>query len=51
MYQSSHCPYEEERLVVRCLRGEVTAWERMFDLYNPKLVSIIRVLMCGESGT
>jgi hypothetical protein len=50
MYQSSHCPYDEERLVARCLRGEVTAWETMFDFYNPKLVSVIKVLLHGESG-
>ena len=50
MYQSSHCPYEEERLVAQCLRGDVTAWKTMFDLYHPPLVSIIKILMHGESG-
>ena len=32
MYRSSISPYEEERLVARCLRGEDTAWETMFHL-------------------
>jgi hypothetical protein len=51
MYSSSHRPYDEERLVARCLRGEVTAWEMMFDLYNPKLMSIIKILLHRENGT
>ena len=42
---------EEERLVARCLRGEDTAWETMFHLYHPQLVSIIQVLMHGEGAT
>ena len=50
MYRSSHSPYEEERLVARCLRGEDTAWETMFHLYHPQLVSIIKAMMHGESG-
>ena len=50
MYQSSHCPYEEERLVGSVCRGDVTAWKTMFDLYHPPLVSIIKILMHGESG-
>ena len=50
MYQSSHCPYEEERLVGSVFRGDVTAWKTMFDLYHPPLVSIIKILMHGESG-
>jgi hypothetical protein len=50
MYQSRDCPYEEERLVARCLRGDVTAWKTMFDVYHPPLVSIIKVLMHCESG-
>jgi hypothetical protein len=50
MYQSSHCPYEEERLVERCLRGDVTAWKTMFDVYHPPLVSVIKVLLRGDRG-
>jgi len=42
---------EEERLVARCLRGEDTAWETMFHLYHPQLVSIIQALMQGEGAT
>jgi len=41
---------EEERLVARCLRGEDTAWELMFQLYHPQLLSIIRGLMHGEGA-
>lgn len=41
---------EEERLVVRCLRGEETAWEMMFNLYHPRLVSIIRAMTHGEGA-
>lgn len=50
MYRPSHPPYEEERLVAGCLRGEDTAWETMFDVYHPKLVSIINAILHGESG-
>ena len=41
---------EEERLVARCLRGEDTAWEMMFHLYHPQLVSIITAMMHGEGA-
>jgi len=41
---------EEERLVARCLRGEDAAWEMMFHLYHPQLLSIIRTLMHGEGA-
>jgi len=41
---------EEEHLVERCLRGEDTAWETMFRLYHPRLVSIIKALMHGEGA-
>jgi len=41
---------EEERLVARCLRGEDAAWEMMFHLYHPQLLSIIRALMHGEGA-
>ena len=34
----------------RCLRGEDTAWQTMFRLYHPQLVSIIKCLMHNESG-
>jgi len=50
MHLSSHPPYEEERLVARCLRGEDTAWETMFQHYHPRLVSIIKVMMHGEGA-
>jgi hypothetical protein len=50
MYQSSHFPDDEERLVARCLCGEVAAWETLFEVYHPKLVSIIEVLTRGEKG-
>ena len=50
MYQPSFSPYEEERLVARCLRGEDTAWETMFHLYHPQLVSIITAMMHGEGA-
>lgn len=51
MCQSNHCSYDEVRLVALCLRGDDTSWETMFDLYHPKLVSIIKALMRGENGT
>jgi hypothetical protein len=41
---------DEERLVARCLRGENTAWEMMFNLYHPQLVSIIKAMMHGEGA-
>jgi hypothetical protein len=50
MYRSSISPYEEERLVARCLRGEDTAWEMMFHLYHPQLVSIITGFMHGKGA-
>ena len=50
MYCPSFSPYEEERLVARCLRGEDTAWEMMFHLYHPQLVSIITAMMHGEGA-
>ena len=50
MYRSSISPYEEERLVARCLCGEDTAWETMFHLYHPQLVSIIKAMMHGEGA-
>ena len=50
MYRPSFSPYEEERLVARCLRGEETAWEMMFHLYHPQLVSIITAMMRGEGA-
>ena len=50
MYRPSFSPYEEERLVARCLRGEDTAWEMMFHLYHPQLVSIITAMMHGEGA-
>ena len=42
---------EEERLVARCLQGEDAAWEMMFHLYHPQLLSIIMALMHGEGAT
>ncbi len=50
MQLSSLSRDEEERLVARCLRGEDAAWEMMFHLYHPQLLSIIRVLMRGEGA-
>jgi hypothetical protein len=50
MHLSSHPRSEEERLVARCLRGEDTAWETMFHVYHPQLVSIIKALMRGEGA-
>ena len=50
MHRPSFSPYEEERLVARCLRGEDTAWEMMFHLYHPQLVSIITAMMHGEGA-
>src|SRR5271157_5759933 len=44
-------PYEEERLVARCLRGEDTAWEMMFHHYHPRLVSIIKAEMNWQCST
>jgi DNA-directed RNA polymerase specialized sigma24 family protein len=41
---------EEERLVARCLRGDNNAWEMMFNLYHPQLVSIIKAMMHGEGA-
>ena len=41
---------DEERLVARCLRGEASAWEMMFNLYHPQLVSIIKAMMHGEGA-
>ena len=41
---------EDERLVARCLQGEDAAWEMMFHLYHPQLLSIIRALMRGEGA-
>jgi hypothetical protein len=43
--------YEEEGLVARCLRGEDTAWEVMFRLYHPRLVSIIKAEMNWQCST
>jgi hypothetical protein len=42
---------EEERLVARCLRGEDTAWEMIFHLYHPRLVSIIKAEMNWQCST
>ena len=50
MHRPSFSPYEEERLVARCLHGEDTAWEMMFHLYHPQLVSIITAMMHGEGA-
>ncbi len=50
MQLSSLSRDEEERLVARCLRGEDAAWELMFHLYHPQLLSIIRALMRGEGA-
>src|SRR5690242_5338600 len=38
---------EEERLIARCLQGEDIAWDTMFTLYHPRLVSIISFIECG----
>jgi hypothetical protein len=51
MHRPSFSPYEEERLVARCLRGEDTAWEMMFHLYHPRLVSIIKAEMNWQCST
>jgi len=50
MHRSSQPSSEEERLIARCLRGEDTAWETMFHLYHPQLVSIIKALLHGEGA-
>ena len=51
MHRTSFSPYEEEGLVARCLRGEDTAWEVMFRLYHPRLVSIIKAEMNWQCST
>ena len=51
MHQTRFSPYEEEGLVARCLRGEDTAWEVMFRLYHPRLVSIIKAEMNWHCST
>ena len=51
MHQCSFSSYEEERLVARCLCGEDTAWETMFHLYHPRLVSIIKAEMNWQCST
>jgi len=50
MSQPGHHASEEELIVTRCLRGEDTAWETMFQHYHPRLVSIIRVEMNGRGS-
>jgi hypothetical protein len=50
MHLSSLRPYEEEQLVAQCLQGEDTAWETMFHLYHPQLVSVIQALMHGNGA-
>jgi DNA-directed RNA polymerase specialized sigma24 family protein len=47
MHQIVHIPREEELLVERCLRGDETAWDLLFNMYHPRLVSIIRSLTRG----
>ena len=51
MHRPSFSPYEEEGLVTRCLLGEDTAWEVMFHLYHPRLVSIIKAEMNWQCST
>ena len=51
MHQTRFSPYEEEGLVARCLHGEDTAWEVMFRLYHPRLVSIIKAEMNWHCST
>ena len=51
MHWPSFSPYEEERLVARCLRGEDAAWELMFHLYHPRLMSVIKAEMNWHCST
>ncbi len=51
MNRASVSMAEEEHLVVRCLCGDTSAWETMFHVYHPQLVSAIRGLMHGEGAT
>jgi DNA-directed RNA polymerase specialized sigma24 family protein len=51
MEQTCYPQTEEERLVARCLRGDSTAWQTLFQLYHPKLLIIIKLLMGNGSGT
>jgi DNA-directed RNA polymerase specialized sigma24 family protein len=51
MYHSNLSRHDEERLVACCLKGDHESWEIMYGLYHPRLVSTIRVLMRGASGT
>jgi DNA-directed RNA polymerase specialized sigma24 family protein len=50
MYHSNLSRHDEERLVACCLQGDLESWEMMFDLYHPRLVSTIRVLLRGVNG-
>jgi DNA-directed RNA polymerase specialized sigma24 family protein len=50
MHRSSISPCEEEQLIARCLRGENTAWETMFECYHPQLVLVIRAMLHGEGA-
>jgi hypothetical protein len=50
MYRPSNLSHEEERLVAGCLRREERAWETMFRLYHPRLVSIIGALIQHGEG-
>lgn len=51
MSLSSQAEIDDGQLVERCLRGEDRAWEMIFRLYHPQLVSIIRYLMHGAGAT
>ena len=51
MEQACYPLAEEERLVARCLREDAAAWQSLFQLYNPKLLIIIKFLMGNGSGT
>ncbi len=50
MSLSSHGQVDEEQLVACCLRGENRAWETIFRVYHPQLVSIIKFLMHGAGA-
>ena len=50
MHRSSISQYEEGQLIARCLRGEKTAWDTMFECYHPQLVLVIRAMLHGEGA-
>jgi hypothetical protein len=43
-------PIDEERLIERCLRGDPTSWQILFQTYHPKLLFIIKSMMGSESS-